>query len=224
MRQIDLCATWVFLHLTESHRQVISVQNCINFSTSQPLKARLLVMRWICWSRWGILKGRSGRFTGSGDPNTPFIHWRSQLQATNTSRSSENMWKQNFLGVFKRRKPKTKRFGEDTNFTKLLIQPKRFTPLMSPMRLGEKTGMGRALGMPRRICGMDWLWRAASNPETPRLYAIATSHVMAKVPWKRTCVGGQWPKVDMRSKKNMTDWWLGAERWEMELFETKFLA
>ena len=40
-------------------------------------------------------------------------------------------------------------------FSQAVNPTKKVTPLMSPMRLGEKTGMGRALGMPKGICGWD---------------------------------------------------------------------
>lgn len=142
-----------------------------------------------------------------------------------TSRSMHSENRIFFGGVSKWRKPKTKRFGEDTNFPKLLIQPKRFTPLISPLRLGEKTGMGRALGMPRRICGMDWLWRAAYQPRRRRGYMPLPPPM-----WWQRChekehvVGGQWPKVDMRSKKTwlIDDWVLKGE-WN-SVFETRFLT
>lgn len=39
---------------------------------------------------------------------------------------------------------------------------------------------------------------------------------MAKVPWKRTCGWGPVAKGGYEVQKDMTDWWLGAERW-MEL-------
>ena len=50
-------------------------------------------------------------------------------------------------------------FSQAVNPTK-----KVHSALISPMRLGEKTGMGRALGMPREFVGWTDCDVAASNP------------------------------------------------------------
>ena len=77
------------------------------------------------------------------------------------------------------------------------------------MRLGEKTGMGRALGMPKGICGWDlFLGRIV----TCSLKTRRRQGCMPLPPpmWWQRCrekehVVGLWPKVDMRSK-NKHDW------------------
>ena len=184
-------------------------------------------MRWICWSRWGILKGWSGRSTGSGDPNTPVIHWRSQLQPINTSRSSENMWKLFFFWCFQTEKAKNKGVWWRHEFYQAVNPTKKVTPLISPMRLGEKTGMGRALGMPREFVG--WTDCDVQPPNPGDAKVVCHCHLpcdgkgaMKKNMWLGAS-GQRW--ISWGSKKTwlIDDWVLKGDEWN-SVFETKFLT
>lgn len=123
--------------------------------------ARLLVMRLICWSRWGILKGRSRRSAViEGHNFNPQTH--------------QEVVKTGFiLGVFSNGESQNKEVWWRHQFYQAVNPNKKVTPFDFSMRLGEKTGMGRALGMPREFVDGnfwvgDWTLQKGRSPAEKR--------------------------------------------------------